>query len=286
MERIETLLDRSAEPDLLTPALRELYGGGFGFPEPPNDRPWTVINFVTSMEGLTSFAIPGQAGGGHISGFNEGDKFIMGLLRSAADAVAVGANTLRTESEHLWTADYIAAPYISAYQEWRSVRQKKHNHPYNMFVTRSGEVLTPKTERVDQLPAAFSTPNITPLIITTKHGQRRVVDQFQPFGQPKVVSFGNDEVNLAAMMRYLRQELGVRFLLIEGGGQFNGSLANAQLYDEIFLTTAPQIIGSTKANPRPLFVEGFLRTVETAIWHQLVSVKVTGDYLYKRYRRK
>jgi hypothetical protein len=85
---LETLyeVDRGSE-------LRDVYGR-LAFP-PHQGRPYVIGNFVTSLDGVASLQVAGQAGGGPISGFNPRDHLVMGLLRAAADAVIVGAGTLR-----------------------------------------------------------------------------------------------------------------------------------------------------------------------------------------------
>ena len=57
------------------------------------------------MDGVASLAAPGLAGGGPMSGSNPHDRMVMGLLRSVADAVIVGAGT-RSVPNHLWTAEH------------------------------------------------------------------------------------------------------------------------------------------------------------------------------------
>src|SRR5579863_1537747 len=70
-------------------------------------RPYVIGNFVTTLDGVVTLNVPGQAGGGPISGFNQHDHLVMGLLRAVADAVIVGAGTLRAVPHHRWTAQYI-----------------------------------------------------------------------------------------------------------------------------------------------------------------------------------
>src|ERR1700693_4378016 len=71
------------------------------------DKPYVVANLVTSLDGVVSFDLPGHPGGGDISGSNPHDRMVMGLLRAAADAVIVGAGTLRATPGHVWTAEHI-----------------------------------------------------------------------------------------------------------------------------------------------------------------------------------
>src|SRR5690349_7554855 len=109
MKPITTLLDRdnTLEPAVLAEDLAILYGGDLRFPE-RDDRPYVIGNFVSTLDGVVSFELPGKSRGGDISGFNEEDRFIMGLLRSSPDAAIVGAGTLRDVSKgHLWLAEHV-----------------------------------------------------------------------------------------------------------------------------------------------------------------------------------
>jgi 5-amino-6-(5-phosphoribosylamino)uracil reductase len=54
-----------------------------------------------------------------------------------------------------------------------------------------------------------------------------------------------DRVDLAAMLTRLRMEHGVRSVLCEGGPNLNTSLLPAGLIDELFLSIAPALAGST-----------------------------------------
>ena len=78
-------------------ALADLYGGGLALSEDA-----VYANFVSSLDGVVSLG--GRRGSGStISGRDGADRFVMGLLRALADAVLVGAGTLRTEGSHLLT---------------------------------------------------------------------------------------------------------------------------------------------------------------------------------------
>ena len=283
MEAIKRLVDKDNGENILTSEASLIYGGNLSFPDPGESRPFTAVNFVTTLEGLTSFGLAGHQGGGDISGFNKQDTFIMGLLRALSDAVMVGANTLRTEHEHLWTPDFISPEHSAVFAELRRGLGKKGN-PRNMFVTASGKVLGGGAV----IPAVFRTNGVMATIVTTEEGKAVAESEFAGLGmRPEILAFGSGgKVDLRAMMEYLRKKMGIKILLIEGGSGFNGSVVDAGLYDELFLTISPQIIGSRKESARPLFVSGFARTPETAIWHELVTSSVWGNYLYNRYRRK
>ena len=71
MEPIRTLIDlQGASPSPLLPdELRILYGGDLRFPVFSGERPYVVGNFVSTLDGVISFAVPGQSGGGTIQRF-------------------------------------------------------------------------------------------------------------------------------------------------------------------------------------------------------------------------
>jgi riboflavin biosynthesis pyrimidine reductase len=58
---------------------------------------------------------------------------------------------------------------------------------------------------------------------------------------------GGKELDLAAALEFLHRELGVRRLLIEGGGGSNGSFLRAGLIDEISLALCPAVDGAKGA---------------------------------------
>src|SRR5262245_62122785 len=66
------------------------------------DRPTVTINFVESLDGVVTVD-PATGTGAEISGYHEPDRFVMGLLRSLADVIVVGAGTLRAAGSHTWT---------------------------------------------------------------------------------------------------------------------------------------------------------------------------------------
>ena len=283
MRSLETIVERQPQgQSLIPPALAEMYGGNLVFTNSPLNRPFTMVNFVTTLEGLTSFSEPGHAGGGDISMFNPQDTFIMGLLRALSDGVAVGANTLRLEPQHLWTSGYISPENESLYQELRSLCGKKKN-PVSIFVTGSGKVLPE-----GPVPAAFQTSDVETLIVTTEQGKAAALHEFSSRNvpEPDVITIGTSgEVDIPTMMYRLRHERGIEILLIEGGSRFNGAVTESGLYDEIFITRSPQVIGTSKEHPRPTFAEGFARSAGNGITHNLVSIKIAGDHIFERWKR-
>ena len=93
MERIHTLFAAEGKRGraVLPAGLRAIYGGDLRFPRAPRERPYVAANFVSTMDGVVSFQLPGRATGAEISWRNPADRFLLGLLRASADAVNVTA---------------------------------------------------------------------------------------------------------------------------------------------------------------------------------------------------
>jgi hypothetical protein len=294
MEPLITLVDRDLGAGILIPELQRLYGGNISLPLPPDDRPYIAMNFVKTIDGLITFAIPGQEGGGEISGRNPHDTFVMGLLRSIFGDVAEGANAIRKNPKHLWTPGYISPEFTESFT--KQSQQFKEKILYRtFFVTGSGNL------KPEQKPG-FSNPEIPEVmrstesevwVLTTHKGRERLLHDYPPEEFPdlreRVLPFGNNgKFELKLALRYLRQEMEIKYLLVEGGARFAGSLVSELLYDELFLTESDLIAGNTDDSGRLTFVWGKLFNPENAPKHKLISVKKDGEkgnFIFTRRRR-
>ena len=92
--------------------------GALGFSEPR-----LYANFVTSLDGVV--ALPGERHSSRlISEHSTADRFVMGLLRACADAVLIGAETMRGSPGTLWTADQAYPPAAALFDELRHARKR------------------------------------------------------------------------------------------------------------------------------------------------------------------
>ncbi len=284
MEPIRTLIDvQGAAPGYLLPdELRVMYGGDLKFTALSGARPYVVGNFVSTLDGVISFGIPGQSGGGTISGSDEADRFIMGLLRASVDAVVVAAGTVQEVSpSHLWIAESIYPEAKGLYAGYRRGVLHKAGHPLLVIVSGSG--------RLDLDRAIFHTPGARALIVTTESGKHHLASLGVKALDSTEVAALDDSGGLidpSAILALLHAEFGVRIVLHEGGATLYGNFMAHGLVDEVFLTLAPQIAGRAKERPRPGMVAGVEFLPETAPWFNLVSAKQTGSHLYLRYRVK
>ena len=284
MELIQTLLDRQdpVDPPVLPEELRTLYGGDLHFSASGDGRPHVIGNFVSTLDGVVSFAIPGKAGGGNISGFNAGDRFIMGLLRASVDAVIVGAATLAEVSpSHLFAAEYIHRAASDAYALYRREILQKSLFPLTVVVSGTGNV--------DLGRAVFRTPDVRTVLLTTEEGGARLATagaNSLPSTEVRVMKTAGPRLAAGAILELLWREFGVRLLLHEGGPALFGGFVAEGLVDEYFLTIAPQLAGRDPHGRRPGMIAGVEFQPETAPWFDLVSVKGCLDHLYLRYRKR
>lgn len=271
MPRLATLFDGGDGPALPLPAaIRERYGGGLAFPV-PRGRPFVFSNFVTSLDGVVSFDVPGQAEAGVISRSNDDDRYLLGLLRACADVVLVGAGTLRVERAGRWTPEGAYPDAAAAFAELRR-RLGKPAAPTTVFVTASGAL---------DLDAPVFTATDPVVILTTPAGADRLGSRT---GTARVEVIGAKAPTGRDIVAALARDPDRRMILTEGGPTLFGRLLRDGVIDEMFQSIAPQIAGRSREAPRLALVEGVAFTPAAAPWSRLVSVKRSPDgFLFLRY---
>src|ERR1700761_4522283 len=170
MEPIRTLFAIETAPSsgaVLPEGLRARYDGDLAFGPAPAERPYFIANFVSTLDGVVSFSLPGQSEGAQISGSNEEDRFIMGLLRASADAVMIGSGTLEAVGPHgSWLPESIYPAAVELYRTYRTEALGKPDEFLIVVVTGSGDL--------DLTHAVFHTPRTRVLILTTEQGKQRL----------------------------------------------------------------------------------------------------------------
>jgi riboflavin biosynthesis pyrimidine reductase len=283
MTPIRTLVDRDQDKlkPGLPPGLKDLYGGDLHFQTAPAERPFVFANFVSTLDGVVSYAIKGQASGSAVSGSDPADRFIMGLLRASADAIIVGSRTVHdTGPQSLWTAESIYPDAKHLYAEYRI--NVLHKPPRPLLVIVSG------TGKLELGRAIFRTPETRTVVMTTAAGRDALTKAGAanlPSVQIHALDSSSGEIDPLAMLRLLQAQYGIQSVLHEGGPSLFGEFMAAQAVDELFLTLSPQIAGRTSDAVRPALVEGTEFMPECAPWFQLLSVKQSADHLYLRYQR-
>jgi riboflavin biosynthesis pyrimidine reductase len=280
MEQITTLFDtdEALDGNVLPEDLKILYSGDLRFPASA-DQTYVIGNFVSTLDGVVSFEIPGKSGGGEISGSNAADRFIMGLLRASVDAIVIGSGTLRdTAAGHLWLAEHVYPEARELYQRYRGGVLNKPEPPLTAIVAGSGTL--------DLQRAVFRTPAVRTLIITTPNGRERLISnglEALPSIGARVLDAPGGKINPVSILKLLREEFAVKHLLHEGGPTLFGDFVAHGCVDELFLTIAPQFAGRGGGGDRPGVISGNEFRPETAPWLRIASIKKSADHLYLRY---
>lgn len=273
---ITTLYEREKPRRRLPKELAELYDGDLSFPDGRHDRPYVIGNFVQTIDGVVSYRIPGRSGGDEISGSSTDDRFVMGLLRSMADAVLVGSGTLHGDSGHVRIPEFIYPRAKGLFADLRK-ELNKPPLPLNVILTGSGNV--------NLNEATFRTDGLSTAIVTTEGGSERLAREHgDALTKTTVRSTGEaGKTTPAAVLKLLYNEFGVRLLLHEGGPIIFGEFLAAGLIDELFLTLAPQIAGRQAGTPRPSLAGETFFLPETAPWLTLETLKRGSDHVLLRY---
>ena len=250
--------------------LKDIYGGDWTI---PSNRQYRYSNFVISHDGKTSFAVQHHEGGGDISGFNRNDQWVMALCRARADAVTVGANTLRTEPGHIWSSQFIFPSEGEAFGDFR-IREGRRPYPYQVFVTRSGDL--------NDNAAIFQDSNLGVIVATTSKGAHKV--RAKKLKNVEILELGESDVDLALMHKRLQDEFGIMSVLCEGGPKLYASMVQAHQIEEEFLTVSPVVVGGTNNQYRPGLLDGIAFEPGNSYGVTLQSMRRAGNMLFLRSR--
>lgn len=283
MRDFEILFDQAESSPIADPAYAPY--GNLGFPPPHRDRPWIYANFVQSIDGIASF-LGKHPTGGDISHSQE-DKWLMDLLRAHADAIVLGVNTLVEETRAAPELNRGRGPVYrvqdAALREFRGRLGRGRERV--IFVTGSAGLDAEKYR-------VFDGDLVDAYVLTTKAGEARLPAS----GLRTIVAGDEGFVDLQLALRRLRQELGIKHLLCEGGPTLYGHMSRAGLIDEKFVTISPVEIGlfvppeqqeergAPAHRPTTFTAPGFLP--ENAPWWQWMSCRKVDDHEFNRYRRK
>ena len=258
---LDLLFQRAELPHLSVPlALTSNYGGPLSLP-----RECVFANFVASLDGIV--ALPGDTESGQIiSGRNPADRFVMGLLRAAADAVLLGAGTFRKSGRHLWHPDRI---YPAAAAEFADMRTQLglSERPQFVLISASGSI-------------EVSEPAIDGAwIFTTRLGEAKLRAQLPSSARLTVQD--SDRISFAEVLGSLRAA-GFARVLTEGGPSLFSQLVHDQLLDRLFLTSSPVLFGRFPGDDRKSLAEGLDLS---GAGFELESARRHGSHLFLEYAR-
>ena len=211
---------RQLIPEPATVEVADLLAGIDLAGRPGEERPYTIVNFISSADGRAAFDGRSKALG------DAADRELFHGLREQVDAAMAGTATLRAERYGRLVSD--------PERRRRRVQAGRSPEPLACVVTRSGEVPA-------EIPL-FSEPDARILVFGP-----RELELAGCAAQVEVVPLDPGELTLTTVMRRLRADFGVRSLLCEGGPTMFGALLRERLVDELFLTLAPKLAGGGSA---------------------------------------
>ena len=220
------------------------------YPWPPGRR-WVRAMMVTTLDG----AAAGPDGlSGSISG--DADQAVFAAVRRHADAVLIGAGTLRAERYKP----------MRAKEEDAEARAKDGLATAPRLVIVSGSLELPWSEPV------FSESTLPPLILTGTDADPAALARVPRTCE--VVTLAGATVNAAAVLDAM-EERGLRRIVCEGGPTLLHDLVAADLLDEADITVSPVFTGTNMSPHTP----GLREVAE----FELAQVLTADGFLMARY---
>lgn len=230
-------------------------------PPAPDDRPYVLVNMVMSADGKVVIEGTEQGLGSPV------DQRLMRELRTNADVVVNGANTLRKSG----TSPRVRDDDLLALRKARG----KSTHPIGAVLSGSGDL---------PLDGVFFTgDDFEAVVYVTEETPQDRREAIAATGRQAVVLSGDV---VPAMLRHMRQQLGAEVALVEGGPSMNGELFSRGLVDEYFLTLGPIVVGGDGTLSAVRGAEP--PTLDSVSRMEIISAvrNPESSELYVRYRRR
>ena len=190
------------------------------------------------------------------------DRRLMDVLRARADAVVVGANTLRMDGWAIRVRDPVL----------RAGRRRRGGTPHPLNVVPSTRL------DLNHRRQFFTHPETERLVITSRAAPPVRVARFEKHSQ--VVVLPTKRIRPADILAQLSKR-GMKRILLEGGGELNYSFFEEKSVDEMYITVTPRILGGRDA-PTAVDGKGFLHASHVRL--ELLSCRRRGDEVFLRYR--
>jgi riboflavin biosynthesis pyrimidine reductase len=223
----------------------------------PSSRPYLVLNMISSADGRATLG--GRSGplGGRA------DSELLHGLRTTVDAVMAGAGTVRAERYSRLVCE----------EHDREIRRARGLSEEPLVCVVSGRLA------LDEGIPLLADPQARVAIVTASQASlplecRAHIDY--------VRATRDGTLNLVAAMGEMRERLGVRTVLCEGGPHLNSNLLAAGLVDELFLTLSPKLAGGDVTSEALRILSGPQLDPPAAL--ELLGVSEHESYLFLRYR--
>ena len=262
IQPLQVLYERASTETRLPEPLQALYGGGLELEEPR-----LYANFVATVDGVV--AVPSLPRSNQlVAQGDDGDRFVMGLLRALADCVLIGAGTLAGSPHGTWLAERVFPPAGEAYAALRRQRGRAPR-PEIAILTGQGSIDPDHPVLAGQA-----------VVLTSEGGAQRL-DGLLPSSAELVAIGEGPGLDLTVAVDVLRGR-GHSSILSEAGPHTFGSLVAAGMADELFLTLSPLLLG--EGGPATRF--GLVQAADLlpeGVPTRLVSVRRHEQHLFLRY---
>lgn len=214
-------------------------------------KPYVILSAAMTIDGKIASI------NGEVELSDETDWKEVHNLRSQVDAIMVGKNTILKDNPKL---------HIKYHE----------NKGYYRIIADSNLSIP-----IDSNVVTFKQELYPTIICTTEKVSKDRIEQFKA-KNIKIIQVGNHQVNLIKVLPILFN-LGIKTILLEGGGNLNWSFIKEDLVDEMRLTIAPSIIGGKNAIS---LVEGDgFGKINQAPKYTLLDVKKRENYVILKYKR-
>ena len=220
-------------------------------------RPFVYMNMAMTVDGKITSTRREYA-----NFTSDLDRRTMDRLRAEADAILIGAGTLRADDPPL----DVREPEMQRYR--RSLG--KPDHLQRIVVSAGCELDT-------SLSFFQTSGEHPPLVATVEHLDPDRLERLAAHAE--IIQIGSPSVDLERMMELLEAR-GIHRLLVEGGGEMNWELVRLGLVNEIYVTVAPVLLGGRDA---PTLLEGEGWPMDLRRELRLVEMSREGDEVYCRY---
>jgi riboflavin-specific deaminase-like protein len=209
-----------------------------------------ILNAVASVDGRTTMDGKSSQIGGEV------DRRTMRTLRAKADAVMIGANTLRAEKLSLGLDEFSSGP-----------------QPLAVVVTKTGEV------PLETNLIAGERQEVV-VVIAEDVSQEKAKVLRERASVLEVPASASGGVDLAEALEALKTQRGTELVLVEGGPSLFHALISGNLADELFLTLAPKLLGGTSCDPLTILNGPALVPIREL---KLLSTHLADSEIFLRY---
>jgi 5-amino-6-(5-phosphoribosylamino)uracil reductase len=191
------------------------------------------------------------------------DHRMMSVLRAKADAVIMGASTLRA---------FKGPVLVQGFQ--KSSKKNSKIQPINIVLSGTLAGISPRWK-------FFTEPSTRKILFVGPDAPEVSIRDFEKVSVVCRLKKSNAPMSLQ-IVRHLKK-LGVKKLLVEGGGGLMWDFVKLNLIDEYHVTLTPRVIGGTHA---PTLVDGVGFTPHGVVNLKLKSVRKVGNELFLVYAKR